>query len=534
MMKVGLFTKLFTASLLTTTLVVLSMVISVHWTFRHGLKDYLHQREVKRLNKIIPLLEATYAKMGSWGPLRNNPDALHEILREAFESESTHVDEFGPPPPLPHFPFTPPSKPMPPECVQIPPELLAVLPLETLALLPGVSVPPLRCSEMLGEKLLRFPPPKGMRPPGPRFHLLDAQRRPVFGPPGSPHRFNPHRPHASEILHPVMHQGKTVGWVELHLDDLIMDQLALNFQTSQFNNYSLIAVLMVVISVLVSLRLVRQLLNPIQRITYGVHALSHGAYQTRVQVKSQDELGQLARDFNQLAHTLERNEQVRRQWVADISHELRTPLAILQGEIEAIQDGVWSISPEVLKSLHNEVLGLSKLVEDLYCLALSDLGALDYRKEQLNVIEVLNEVVELFFPRFTVKGITLELIAYEQAIEVFADARRLVQLFTNLLENSLRYTDSGGQLELRIQKTSRSVIMDFVDSTPGVPEEALSKLFERLYRVDKSRSRALGGAGLGLAICYNIVDAHEGHISAYHSPLGGLGVKIELPLYGTE
>ena len=543
-MKVGLFTKLFSASLLTATLVVLSMMLSVHWTFQHGLKDYLRQKELKRLTKLIPLLEDAYAKTGSWDSYRNDPETLYRLLRKVFKDDAPpHFGGFGPPPPRPPGPPSPPDSPPPdfpfpqgpdqsppPDCVEVSPELLEVLPFESVAFLPGLSIPPFDCQETFEEKISRPPrSSRGRGPPGPHFRLFDEQKRLVVGPPHHPLGLSP-----AELLQPVTHQGKIVGWIELHLDGFMMDQLAINFQTSQFNNYSLIALLMVIISAVVSLKLVQQLLNPIQKITHGVHALTHGVYQTRVQVKSQDELGQLARDFNQLAHTLERNEQVRRQWVADISHELRTPLAILQGEIEAIQDGIWSTSPEVLKSLHNEVLGLSKLVEDLYSLALSDLGALDYRKEQLNIIEVLSEIVELFFPRFAAKDIKLEMITSETEIDLLADARRLVQLFTNLLENGLRYTDSGGQLEIHVSKASKTVIVDFLDSAPGVPEEALSKLFERLYRVDKSRSRALGGAGLGLAICYNIVEAHEGQISAHHSPLGGVGIKVELPLYGTE
>jgi len=507
-MKVGLFTKLFLASLLTTTIVVLSMIISVHWTFRHGLEDYLHQKEIEQLNKLIPELEAIYAKLGSWAPMREDPESWRRLLHETFGEE--------PPPPPPGFP-PPPNFPLPPP--GLPPEIMALLPLESLALLPpeGARFP---------IKPRHHHPPMGIMP---RVRLLDAQQQPVLDHPPDDHR--PPRPPPPEILQPLTYRGETIGWLALRPHDIITDQLALNFQTSQLYNYSLIAILAVLVSALVSLKLVRQLLNPIQHMASGVRALSNGIYRTRVQVSSRDELGQLATDFNHLAHTLERNEQARRQWIADISHELRTPLAILQGEIEALQDGVWSTTPDNLKSLHGEVLGLSKLVDDLYSLALSDLGALDYRKEAVEVVEVLNETVELFSPRLAAKGITYQAVT-QQPVAILADARRLTQLFSNLLENSLRYTDSGGHLEIHMHTTKNTVILDFQDSAPGVPNDALDQLFERFYRVDPSRSRALGGAGLGLAICYNIVEAHEGKISAAHSLLGGLAIKIELPRYG--
>jgi two-component system sensor histidine kinase BaeS len=250
-------------------------------------------------------------------------------------------------------------------------------------------------------------------------------------------------------------------------------------------------------------------------------------------VAGTDELGQLARDFNSLALTLEKNEQARRQWVADISHELRTPLAVLRGEVEALQDGVRQTTPETLHSLHSEVMRLSRMVDDLHQLALSDVGALTYRKRKVNLGEELREAADSFRSGFAGKGIMLAAdLPSAPAIDVFADPERLHQLFNNLLDNSLKYTEAGGRLDIRLETGEGVASIHFMDSAPGVPEAEIGRLFDRLYRVESSRSRATGGAGLGLAICRNIVEAHEGTITAKPSPLGGVWITVVLPVAG--
>jgi two-component system sensor histidine kinase BaeS len=322
-----------------------------------------------------------------------------------------------------------------------------------------------------------------------------------------------------------------VGWLSISPPEFLSDQLDVQFQAQQSRTFWLIAVISIATAALMAVLLARHLLAPIRGLTKGARALTAGQFGARAQVTSSDELGQLAADFNILAETLEQNERARRQWVADISHELRTPLAVLRGEIEAIEDGVRPFDASSLKSIHGEVLRLAKLVEDLYELSLSDLGALNYRKEKTDLIEALDAALTAFSHRFAQQEISVtSSLNHDRPILVFADAQRLFQLFSNLLENSLRYTDSGGQLRVRCEETDKLAIMHFQDSAPGVSEEALPKLFERLYRVESSRNRARGGAGLGLAICKNIVAAHGGEITALSSPLGGLWIRIQLPL----
>ena len=184
-----------------------------------------------------------------------------------------------------------------------------------------------------------------------------------------------------------------------------------------------------------------------------------------------------------------------------------------------------------IDSLHGEALHLAKLVDDLYQLALSDVGALSYSRRELDPLEVLEEVVDAQRQRFTQSRLALEMPQrHAPDLRVFADSVRLSQLFHNLLENSRRYTDPGGRLEISWEVEGQTLHIDFRDSAPGVPMADLEQLFDRFYRGEKSRSRAKGGAGLGLAICRNIVEGHEGRIVARPSPLGGVWVRASLPL----
>ncbi|MGZ8429854.1 MAG: ATP-binding protein, partial [Candidatus Deferrimicrobiaceae bacterium] len=297
--------------------------------------------------------------------------------------------------------------------------------------------------------------------------------------------------------------------------------------------FALIALAIACGAALLSFPLAHRMVKRIGDLAEATHRLASGKYDVRVEVSSSDELGRLAQDFNTLALTLEKNEQARRQWVADISHELRTPLSVLRGEIEALQDGIRAATPETIGGLHGEVMKLGRLVDDLYELSLSDIGALTYRMSDTDLADVLNQALDLYRSDFADKNISLETdLSSGPAIPLFADADRLHQLFSNLLENSLKYTDPGGRLRVRIERDGETAIIHFQDSAPGVPGTETGKLFDRLYRVEGSRSRATGGAGLGLAICRNIVEAHKGTITALSSPLGGLWVRVELPVSG--
>lgn len=481
MLKIGIKYRLFLAMLAATAVVVGCMYLIVQWSFNRGFLQYVNTLEQERLDNLAGELEQAYGQQGGWEFLRDDPSAWLRLM-------------------------------------------LHTLPAGTLD--PGRLK---RLERRLERRAARGELPPREPPPGlaHRFELrvvlLDADHHPVFGPaqvlrPGE--------------LRPLHEHGAVIGYLGLTPPPQRFDVHQLRFVRQQKLALALIAGVALLVSALIALPLAQRLLRPLRALAAATHRLAAGQYDTRVAVTARDELGQLAGDFNLLAMALEQNEQARRQWVADISHELRTPLAVLRGEVEALQDGVRQATPDALGSLHGEILHLGRLVDDLYQLSLSDVGALNYRKQQLDLGPLLEEVAAGYRESFARKGLALELTAAPRPLPVFADPERLHQLFGNLLENSQRYTDAGGRLEVRCAARGGQVTVDFQDSAPGVASADLPRLFERLYRGEASRSRATGGAGLGLAISRNIAEAHGGSIEARLSPLGGIWIHLELPLYG--
>ncbi len=261
----------------------------------------------------------------------------------------------------------------------------------------------------------------------------------------------------------------------------------------------------------------------------GATALARGDYAARIPVEGHDELARLAGDFNHLAEALEAAQRGRQQWIADIAHELRTPLTALRAEIEAVLDGVRPLTQASIASVGQEVQRLSRLVEDLRLLTLSDLGALTYRKQPLELDEVIDDALATNRAAIEQKPLKVE-ARLDAGFIIDADADRLAQVFGNLLQNTLRYTDVPATLRIALAAEGREVRIDWEDSSPGVGDVDLPHLTERLYRVDASRSSASGGSGLGLAIVQAIVHAHGGRMQAAHGPLGGLHWRIWLPL----
>jgi two-component system sensor histidine kinase BaeS len=332
-------------------------------------------------------------------------------------------------------------------------------------------------------------------------------------------------------LREISLHGKTVGWLGLKKEDRLSDPLDVAFLKQQSQTFYTVGALMLLVAAAVAFLLSRHLLSPVQQLVKGTRALTSRRFDTRITVKTSDELGQLAADFNQMAQTLKHYEQMQRQWISDIAHELRTPLSILQGEIEALQDGVRVANSATLASLHAESIHISKIVSDLHDLSLAESGALHFKKESVNLLQALRECFQKFQGRFREKAIAIidELGSNEDCI-ITGDRDRLMQVFSNLLENTLRYTDTPGTLTVRQFITDDQVVVQFADTKPGVPPASISRLCDRLYRVDPSRSRAQGGSGLGLAICKTIVEAHGGKIRLQNAATGGLQVEIMLPL----
>lgn len=353
-----------------------------------------------------------------------------------------------------------------------------------------------------------------------RFLLFDTDKKVLIG----KSRFS------DAETHPVMVNDQTVGYVGLRsIRELVQDQ-TLRFVRQQGEAFLLISAFMLAIAALLTWPLAQWLSRPISSMQQATKKLAAGKFDTRIAVNGSDELAKLSCDFNNLACTLEHMREARKRWVADTAHELRTPVAILRGEIEAMQDGIIQVTPESLASLHQETLHIARLIDDLNQLSMHDMGSLNYEMEDISVDDIIEQTVQSMTLPFSEAG--LELV-YERPsnspIMMNGDADRLHQLFSNLMSNSLKYTNAPGKLTVKLFRKGKKVTLLFEDSAPGVGDNDINRIFEQFFRVENSRNRATGGRGLGLAICSNIVDGHQGSISAYHSPDGGLGIKIEFP-----
>ena len=296
-----------------------------------------------------------------------------------------------------------------------------------------------------------------------------------------------------------------------------------NNQTLRFS-----AIAGLLFAAIISLVLTMNMTGPIRKLARGTRSLISGEFKTRVSINNKDELGKLSRDFNILAKTLDKNSESQKQWLADISHELRTPIAILKSELEAIDDGIREFDKETLQSLTHEVKRINNLVNDLYELTLADLGAMKYQMREMDIGSCLEDVVDSYRDRLESSEIELSKSIHSVS-NFLGDSYRLEQLFSNLIENTLRYTDSPGKLNVQLIEEKNNVFITFSDSAPSVETEVIEKIFDRFFREELSRSREKGGAGLGLAICHEIVEAHSGQISASLSDLGGLSIQISLP-----
>jgi two-component system sensor histidine kinase BaeS len=328
--------------------------------------------------------------------------------------------------------------------------------------------------------------------------------------------------------------GVTVGQVVLQPADRPASVEDTAFLLAQRDWLLRVVLIMLPIAALLAWLLARHLLAPVHSISSAARRLAAGDFKTRIEVTGSDELGQLAVDFNLLGRALAEYDGARRRWMADAAHELRTPLAVLQAEIEALQDGIRRVDARALQGLHTRSLQLARLVNDLQQLALADVGALDYQMAPLDVDAELLAVVEAHRSRLGEAGIALQL-SPETAIEarVLGDARRLRQLFDNLIENARRYTRAPGQLRITRRRDGDHWQVDFDDSEPGVAAERCERLFDPFVR-DPERLRGdpdeLAGSGLGLAICRRIAQAHAAQLEASPSPLGGLRISLRIPL----
>lgn len=360
--------------------------------------------------------------------------------------------------------------------------------------------------------------------------LTDADKQPVFG------ELKSDKPMQWLSLES---DGRVVGYLVTPKLGRVDRQFDKVFEQKQKKTLGLTALAMIVLSGLLSIPLASRIVKPLLTVNSAVGEISGGNYAHRVDVNRNDEIGDLANKINSLGNSLEQNREARQRWIAEISHELRTPLAVLRGEIEAVQDGVRTMDKQAVASLHSEVLSLGRLIDDLHTLSVSDVGALDYQLEPLDLSELLSDFFGGQQNNLLENALTLTQDLGSKSVLVQGDAQRLEQLFSNLMQNTCRYTDREGKLHVALRRAQSTndaaamepcVVIDWFDSSPGVELDSLPKLFDPLYRTESSRNREYGGTGLGLSIAKRIVEAHQGNIVASQSKLGGLHIQIELPV----
>lgn len=468
-------------SLSISAIVILSFAAMTWFAQRNlqqGFIAYLNAIEQQDLNRIAELFAQSYQRHGHLNSFRRDRRAVKELLDQARPELAQQVS------------------PRPPE----PP-------------------PPRHDGELM-------PPPPAPRPVDPmaygqRLSLFDASEHKIFGP----------DPTANAVTQAVMVGKNVVGYLYLSPLRVVEERSALNFLRIQLRQSLGLAAAMILLALVAAWLLARHLLAPIQQLKQATRALASGKFHTRLKLRGADELAELAQHVNHMALALQKAEQRQQRQFADIAHELRTPLTVMQGELEALLDQIRPLTKQSLQSLHQEVLFLNKLVEDLRLLSLADSGELHFDWQSCDLVSLCRQLEQQYQARIQQAGLSWRLQLPAQCRLARADPARLQQVLHNILENSLRYTDSPGQLhwQLELHRGRAHLIMD--DSAPGVSEVELDLLFERLYRADPARRRqATHGSGLGLTICQSIVLAHAGKLSATASPLGGLRLCLELPL----
>lgn len=364
--------------------------------------------------------------------------------------------------------------------------------------------------------------PQGLRSMIERTYLKDAAGAPIAGPP--PDSGQP----AVEV--DIRVEETVVGRVGLVLpprQNRLPEERLLQSEQGRVLLTAALATLL--IAGFAAWILARGVTRPLANTGQTLRRLARGDYEARAPLEGGRESREISGHVNALAETLLKNRGLRQEWMRDLAHELRTPLAIIRAESEALAEGVRAPDPAALASLAEEVAHLSGLLDDMQALALSDAGALDYTFEDLELTPWLERLIGEYRPRMADAGIELSLAGHDGVV-VAADPGRLRQLFHNLLSNTERYTQSPGRCEVRVRVRGKTAEVTVADSNPGVASEDLERLFERFYRPDAGRSRAAGGAGLGLAIARRIAQGHQGDLTAWASDLGGLRMTLTLPV----
>ena len=380
-----------------------------------------------------------------------------------------------------------------------------------------------------GETLLGRGP--GRKPPESfrqRLIGFDPNAEKVFGPRPPPPGGGSGR---SISERDVFVDGRKIGSLTLLPRGQTPDGVNARFLDNQYRTGGLFIVMLLMLSFVPAWFAARNAGAIVRGIKEATGDIVSGSYQRRAPSHCPiKEVSDITDNINLLAEELQRLSSLRRKWLAETSHELRTPLAAMTAEVDALADGVRSYSPDAISSLKEEASSLGRLVNDLHFLAVADLSAPSYTFTTLDPVTLCRDVVERFKSRADNAGLMLELdVQIQTPMTVTWDKGRIEQVLSNILTNSLRYTDAPGKVLVSIQEASSAIVLTFDDTPPGVGHDDLKQLFEPLFRADETRNRATGGTGLGLSVAQSIVQMHSGSLAVNTSPLGGLRLTMTLP-----
>ncbi len=474
--------SLFALMFVQVLLCVLVIGLAMTWNLRRGFSQYLIDRESELLSNFAEVAGETIASNHGLDALRGNPRLMREMLQTVVGR-----------------------------------------------------------SDAVAPQRERFPGPPGRPPPG---------RPDLAGPPSHPRQSADFRgrvaiydlqgtvvsgfPLFSEenlLSLPIKVDGVVVAYAKAALP-VESDSIDSDFLRHQSSLIALAAIALLLGSAITSWLLAKRWAGPLHDIQIGTARVAAGDFDVRLNERGSIEIADAIGNINAMVEALKRLETARRRWLADISHELRTPVTVLRGEIECLNDGIRQPTDAVIQSLHEEVIAISALLDDVHLVSIADLGKMPCRLSHFDLVTQCKRAIERFRSSAGHKGLELEFDSPDQQFEVMADVGRIDQVLGNLLSNAIKYTDGPGRIRLAARRSGNGASLTIEDSAPAPNHDEIERLFEPFYRTDSSRSRLEGGSGLGLAVCKAIVEAHGGKICASASTLGGLRIDIELPRGG--
>lgn len=372
-----------------------------------------------------------------------------------------------------------------------------------------------------------------------RIQIQDAQGNIVFDNAGRRLQNLVPRPSRS-IEQPITVQGQEVGMVVLggplteDRPNSFLTQFERQFLGRVYVSVIFGSIFACLVAIGTGTFITRSVTRPVSELTHAARRLTSGEQPKPIKPPAETELAELAHSFNTMASELARQEDLRRQLIADIAHELRTPLSVLRLQVESLEDGVEQPTPDKLGMLSHEVTLLSRLVDDLRLLSLADAGQLSFDIEQLNPRTVLERAAATITSRAQQQQITVHVNVPTTLPTVRADPQRLAQVFGNLLENALRHTPQGGHIMLGAKQDQKhhlhQITFEITNTGTGIAPEELAHIFDRFYRADRARSRETGGSGLGLAIVQHLVEAQGGSVSATSEYGKSATFQVNLPI----